>query len=58
MISSATANHGADTVVVPDGVLEALQNHNTDALTAAIAIGTLIKGETLSIRAQQSECLH
>lgn len=58
MVDPRTTDNGADGVIVPNSVLEPLEDHHANALSASIPISPSIKGEALAVGAKEIEGCH
>lgn len=54
----STADDSPNRIVVTHGIREFLQNNETNALSATIAIGTGVKSEALAVWAEKVQCRH
>jgi hypothetical protein len=58
LVDFTTTNDSANGIVVSNSIYKPLHDNNANALSAAVAIGPMIKSEALPIRAQEVQCRH
>jgi len=58
LVTCRASNDSADGVVVPNGIIQSLEDDKTDAFTSAIAICSGIECVALSVFAQEAQRCH